>query len=128
MKPYNKPNIISAGTVMNTNITSPAQQVYNAFSFGIQITFTGTPTGSFKLQASCDQATDALSSGNYSGNNLPTHWTDIANSTFAVSAAGNVEWDYDMPGFNWVRVVYADSSGGSSTAVISSATLNVKGF
>ncbi len=67
MKPFNLPNIIPVNTVMNATINSQAVQVYNAFSFGIQIVFTGTPTGSFKLQASCDSAINALGSGNYSG-------------------------------------------------------------
>lgn len=128
MKPYNEPNIIPVNTVMNATINSMAVQVYNAISFGIQVFFTGTPTGNFKLQASCDSAINAISSGNYSGTNLPTNWTDVANSTFTVSAAGNVEWDYDAPGFNWVRVVYTDTSSGTSTAIITSSTANIKGF
>lgn len=128
MKPYNKPNIFPAGTVMNINLIGPAIQVYNVFVFGIQIVFTGTPTGTFKLQASCDQATDATASGNYSSINLPTHWTDVKDSSFVVSAAGDVEWNYSEPGFNWIRVVYTDSSSGASTAIITSATFNGKGF
>jgi hypothetical protein len=37
-------------------------------------------------------------------------------------------WDYYGPGFNWVRVQYTDTSGGSSTAVIATATFNGKSF
>ncbi len=129
MKPYNQRNIIPAGTVMNTTINSSAIEVYNSFSFGIQIFFSGTPTGSFKLQASCDLAYSGIPSSTGSGLNADAkNWTDVANSTFTVTAAGNVEWDYDAPGFNWIRVVYTDTSGGSSTAIITSSTLNSKGF
>lgn len=128
LKPYNIPNIIPASTVMNATINSQPIQVYNVVNYSIQITFTGTPTGTFKLQASADQASNAVSSGNYSGTNAPTHWTDITNSSFSVAAAGNVMWNVDDPGYNWVRVVYTDASGGASTALIASATFNGKGI
>ena len=101
MKPYNIRNIIPAGTVMSTNITSKAIETYNSFSFGIQIFFTGTsPAGSFKLQSSCDPAYAGLPSSAGSGLNVDAiNWTDVANSTFTISAAGNVEWNYDSPGY-----------------------------
>jgi len=121
MKPYNRQNIIPASTVMNTTINSTPIQVYNCFVYAIQIVFTGTPTGGFKLQSSNDPAFSSQPG-------YPANWTDIANSTFTVSAAGNVEWNVEQVGYNWVRVVYTDSSGGTSTAVVSSATFNGKGF
>jgi hypothetical protein len=123
-------NIIPAGTVMNTTLTSTVnangqspvlQKIYN---FSIQITFTGTPTGSFKLQASSDPWPPQ--NPNYAPKDAPLNWTDVANSTFIVTAAGNVMWDYSMCGFNSVRVVYTDTSGGTSTATITSATFNGK--
>ncbi len=54
----------------------------------------------------------------------PTHWSDIADSSFAVSAAGDVMWGYANRGFTYVRVVYTDGSSGMSTAVITSAVYN----
>ena len=125
MKFYNVPNIIPANTVMNTTIDSKPMQLLDSFIFNIQIFFTGTPTGTFKLQSSTDPAAASVAGGQIT--NLPTNWTDVANSSFSVSAAGNVSWDYSWPGFNWVRVVYTDGSSGSSTAVITSATFNAKG-
>lgn len=129
MKVANIPNMIRAGTVLNAIITSVAQQVYNSFGFSAQVFFTGTPSGSFHLEASDDPAAQAISTGNYaSAVTAPTNWSTIANSTFVVSAAGNVMWDYDQPGFNWFRIVYVDGSSGASTAVIASATGNIKGI
>lgn len=121
MKPFNIPNIIPASTRMNATINSSAIQVYNAFNFSIQIFFTGTPTGSFKLQASSDPAFSGIP-------NEPTNWTDVTDSPFAVSAAGNVMWNYAYPGFNWIRVVYSDTSSGVSTAIITSSVFNGKGI
>ena len=119
MRVNNIQNIIAASTRMNATINSAAVQLNQVFSFSIQVFFTGTPTGSFKLQASCDAN---------SGNNNPINWTDVANSSFSVSAAGNVQWDYSTPGFNWVRVVYSDGSSAASTAIITTATANIKGI
>lgn len=128
LKPYNIPNIIPASTVLNATRNSIPIQVYNVYNFAIQIFFTGTPTGSFKLQSSCDSAQNAIASGNYTAPNIPTHWTDVANSTFTVVASGDVEWNFDAPGFNWVRVVYTDTSGGASTAIVVSSVFNGKGI
>lgn len=128
LKPYNIPNIIPANTVLNATRNSQAIQVYNVLNYAIQIVFTGTPTGNFKLQASNDSAINAIASGNYLPPNAPVNWTDIANSTFTVSAAGSVMWNFDDPGYNWVRVVYTDTSGGTSTAIITSSVFNGKGI
>ena len=44
MQQYNKPNIIPAGTVMNTTINSQPMQLQNMLGYAIQVFFTGTPT------------------------------------------------------------------------------------
>jgi len=129
MKTYNINNasqnpLIPINQVMNTTINSNPIPLQDTYIFSIQIVFTGTPTGSFKLQESCDPVSLATATGLQTG--LPTRWTDIANSSFTVSAAGNVGWNFQFPGYNWVRIVYTDSSSGSSTAVITSTTFNGK--
>lgn len=123
MKFFNKPNIIPVGTVMNSSFNSAVVPLTNVFNYAIQIVFTGTPTGNFTLQSSCDTDTPA---NLINPNNM--NWTTIANSSFTVTAAGNVEWNVDGAGYTWVRVVYTDTSGGTSTAVVTSATFNGKGF
>lgn len=126
----NVPNIIPAGTVMNATINSLAMQLQDIYGYAIQIAFTGTPTGSFKLQASADPVTKA--SQVFGGNGVvtytPANWTDIDNSTQEVTVAGNVIWNYTgLAGYNYVRVVYTDSSSGDSTAIITVAQYNGKG-
>jgi hypothetical protein len=121
MKIYNKPLTLS-GTVMNTTITSQPQELTQMFGYSIQVVFTGTPTGTFKLQASSDPQ------GNLPGAAGPTHWSDITGSPYAVSAAGNYMWNVFDVMYNYVRLVYTDASGGASTAVITFAVLNGKGM
>lgn len=127
---YNK-TIIPASTRMNATINSLAMQLENMLGFAIQIVFTGTPTGSFKLQTSCDQVSKQreVIGANGAITFSVTNWSDVANSTFTVTAAGDVFWNYDeTPNWTFVRVVYTDSSSGSSAAIITSATINAKGF
>lgn len=127
---YNK-TIIPASTRMNATINSLAMQLENMLGFAIQIVFTGTPTGSFKLQTSCDQVSKQreVIGANGAITFSVTNWSDVANSTFTVTAAGDVFWNYDeTPNWSFVRVVYTDSSSGSSAAIITSATINAKGF
>lgn len=128
---YNSLNIIPAGTVMNTTINSQAMQLKDMVSYAIQVFFTGTPTGSFKLQGSNDRVTqaDQVVGANGVVTYTPVHWSDVVNSTFTVTAAGDCFWDFwAIPGYNFVRVVYTDGSSGDSTAIITSAVFNAKGI
>lgn len=105
-------------------------QLENMILYSIQIVFNDTPTGSFKLQSSCDPVTAAnlVMGANGVVTYVPTNWTDIMNSTFSITTSGNVQWNVRDIGYNYVRVVYTDGSGGTSTSVITSAIFNGKGI
>lgn len=131
MKVYNIPiaTVQSASPVpihMNANFASFALQCYNIFGYSIQVEYTGTPTGTFKLQCSSDPVPQGSSSDPLTGG-TPTNWTDIANSSVAVVAAGNYAWNVSDVMYNWVRLVYTDTSGGTSTATFN-ARYNGKGI
>lgn len=115
-------NLMPVGTVLNTTRNGTASSLQKIYNFSIQIVFTGTPTGSFKLQGS----DDPYDIPNNTNAHAPTNWSDIADSTFSVTAAGKVMWNYSMCGFNYVRPVYTDSSSGASTAVITVSSFNGK--
>ena len=115
-------NIIPKGTVMNGTITSLACSLQKMYNFSITVIFTGTPNGSFKLQMSNDE----YFIPNNTNPNVPVNWQDIAYSTFIVTAAGSVTWDYGTCGFNYVRVIYLDASDGVSTAQITASQFNGK--
>lgn len=123
-------NIIPASTIMNATLTSAAMQCLNMAGYSIQIVFTGTPTGTFKLQASCDPVPrqSQVVGSNGAVTYTPTNWTDVKDSTFTVSAAGNVQWNVREVFYNYVQVIYTDTSSGSSTAIITNATFNAKGI
>lgn len=129
MNTYTTLNIIPKNTVMNTTLHSLAMQLQDMVDFSIQIVFTGTPTGSFYLEASCDPVPPQTLTPGANGSIVftPTNWSTVANSSFSVAAAGNVQWNYRDAGYTFVRASYTDSSGGVSTAVITSAVMNGKG-
>lgn len=122
---YNYQNIIPVGTVMNKNITSKVMQLQNGMFYNIQIVYTGTPTGTFKLQASSDNSATMTAAGQFPY--TPVNWTDVLNSSQAVVNAGSTMWNVEWASYNFIRVVYTDGSSGASTAVITVSTMNVKG-
>lgn len=122
---YNKPFIIPKGTVMNTNLTSLAMPLQNQMFYNIQIAYTGTPTGVFSLQGSSDNSATMTAADQVPY--TPINWTTITGTNQSVSAAGSIMWNVEFASYNFVQVIYADGSGGTSTAVITCATMNVKG-
>lgn len=108
---------------MNASINGPATPLLNMFGFSIQAEFTGgAPAGTISLQGSSDMV-------NKADPNLiqPTNWTTILNSPQTISSTGNFMWNVHDVEYNWVRIVYVDSSGGTSTALLT-ATFNGKGI
>ena len=130
MQSYTIPDIIAPGTVMNTNLSSQPYPVDRTYTGAIQVFFTGTPTGTFSLMGSCDPASKeriGTVNANYTtGPNAPVNFTLIANSNQAVTAAGDIMWNIQDLGYNWIKLVYTDTSGGLSTAVLTVATFNSK--
>jgi hypothetical protein len=125
MKVYNYQ--FATATVLNTNINFAPLEINQLYGYAIQAVITGTPTGVFKLQCSADPNSHNSANGAYSGAaTAPTNWTDIASSSFTVTASGTCAWNVTSGMYNWVRMVYTDSSSGSSTATVA-ATFNGKG-
>lgn len=82
------------------------------YTFSIQLVFTGTPAGTFKLQASNDPGSE--DSEGPAGYPNVDNWTDIEGSDQIIAAAGNHMWTVDSSGYNWVRVVWTASGPGTS--------------
>ena len=124
MRVYNKQ--LTTNQVLNVNSTSPASALKSIFMYAMAANFTGSATGSIKLQASNDPETnDTPPSGIPFP--APTNWADIANSTFAiVPGMTEVLWNVRDVAYNYVRVVYTDGSGGTSTATMN-IVINGKG-
>lgn len=91
--------------------------------YSIQLVFTGTPDGVFKLQCSNDQGhPNAQSKAEQSADVV--NWTDIAGSSQIVTDAGDLTYNSENVGYLWVRVVWVYNA---STGTLSSVRANVKG-
>lgn len=102
------------GTDMTSTILSESVWLENMANAAIQIVFTGTPNGTFKLQASCDEP-----SKNVPAKSTPQNWTDVVDSSQAVVAAGNHIYEMQNIGYTFVRVVWTDTSSGSPSTITS---------
>jgi hypothetical protein len=120
VKLYNKKIVDNAA--MSADIESVAYNVQQLLGYAIQAVFIGTPTGTLKLQASCDPATAITPGGS-----PVSDWTDIADSSHAISIEGDFMWNVSDVMYNWVRLVYTDASGGTSDGVLN-VIINAKGF
>lgn len=116
--------LIVKNAVMNANINSPAVPLVNIFGYAIQAVYTGTPNGVLKLQASADSFPYAQVSPQPP---TPQNWTDITGTSQTISSSGIFMWNIDGAYYNYVRLVFTDSSGGTSTAVLN-VTVNCKGI
>lgn len=118
----NNAKLFLPGTILNQNLFGTFISLQTAFNFSIQIFFSGTPNGLFFLQGSDDPFLIPTSSAT----TVPIHWSNVANSVLSVAAPGDVLWNYRMAGFDFVRPVFTDLSGGTSTAQITFSSFNGK--
>lgn len=107
---------------MTASLSSEAVYVGQAFNSCIIVVWTGTPTGTLKLQASLDLGhpnaqTEAERAADVS------NWADIPSKTTSISAAGNVLYELPDVAYNFVRLVYTASS---SAGTITSARIGIR--
>ncbi len=117
----------SGSVSLATSANLKATYLGHICNYAIQLVFTGTPAGSFKLQCSNDPAHPASASSAQQVSGI-TNWTDIADSSQVISAAGNHAWNIENAGYAWVRVVWTASGVGSGTPTLTVARNHVKGI
>lgn len=106
---------IVTNSIMNATITSPAVPLKNIFMYSIAAIVSGTPNGSFSLQASNDPETNDTVRPIQPA---PINWVTVAGSTFALTTAGETLINVTDVAYNYVRAIYIDSSGGTATSTL----------
>lgn len=108
-------NLITAQS-MGASITSPIVEVRLQDNIGIQLDWTGTPTGTFDVQISSNHLQDI--NGNVQ---VPGTWVSLPLSP-AITASGSADTAYidlNQQSAQYMRIVYTRTSGtGSLTAVV----------
>jgi hypothetical protein len=125
MRTFNKK--IATAVPLNANYNSPYVQLKNIYTYTMSAIITGTPNGTVQIQASNDPETNDTQTntptvlGQSLGNPpsiAPVNWVTISGSPFIVTSSGEQMWNVNAVGYNYVRVQYIDSSGGTSTATM----------
>ena len=118
----NKIAAVNDGTHLTMTYPLPSApdsggEVRGFYTYAMAAIVSGTPTGAIKLQASNDPETNDTMPGGIP-QPAPVNWVDVANSSFTLTSAGETMWNVNAVGYNYVRVVYTDGSGGTSTATV----------
>ncbi len=106
-----------------TVLTSLPSNIKYKDSVAVQLSWTGTPTGTFAVQGSVDYNPGQPQSG---GGQNAGHWTAIPLSPppIASGSADQILMNLDQLAFPWIRVVYTNVSGtGVLTGYISAKSL-----
>lgn len=93
--------ILSAGDMSQASLTSLNISLNQLSSVSIQCVFTGAPSGTIKLQFSVDATT----------------WTDDADSSYTIAAAGDLMYLVNKMPAQYVRSVYTKSGGTGSLTI-----------
>jgi hypothetical protein len=120
-------DITLSGTSMAVDITSDPIWLGHIANYSIQIVFTGTPDGVFKLQLSNDEGNPSAAKEADRDFGI-VNWTSIGGSSQIISAAGDLSYQVENAGYRWVRLVWEATSAGSGTPTITSCRFNVKGI
>lgn len=107
----------------SVSFVTPATSLEYQLGVSFQVVITGTPVGTLDLQGSNDFGT-VKPAGPDQGNPGVVNWTDIANSSAAVSGAGTVTWNFNGVFYKWIRVNYIAVSGTGTMTI----RVNTKGF
>lgn len=108
---------LAVATTFNTNPINMSN--HEGFSVLITVPATGTPNGTFKIQASNDPGKSILGQVDYTS---ITNWVDIASGgdrivSVAVAGATGVFLMDPLAMYKWVRVVYTRTSGSITPTV-----------
>lgn len=120
MKANNK-DLLETSPGVHTNLTLGETRNLAAIPMGdnvdasVQLVWTGTPAGNFKLQVSNDPV-----------NTTPANWTDVANTETTVSAAGSLVFEFPDCTVEHLRVVYT-ATGAGTAPVLTVARAKTKG-
>ncbi len=117
-----KPNLrlfanIVAGDMSQATVTSTVTNVQQLDNIGIQLSWTGSPVGTFAIQVSADHAQDTEGNVTAAGQWTPlvTSYLLSGNVTVAASiptsAGSPIYVDITQVSAPWVRVVYTKGSG-----------------
>jgi hypothetical protein len=118
--------IITAGAMASTNtLTSKVTNIQYLDDCGLQLDWSGSPTGTFQVEVSANYAADLNGNVTNSGTWIPltfSYWngtTTVTATAIPTSVGTPIYIDMALLSAPWIRVQYTNSaSTGTLTAVI----------
>lgn len=101
---------------MTGSLTGTVTNINNLDNVGIQLNWTGSPTGTFSVQVSADYAQDTNGNVTNTGHWVSlilTYWNGSAFTTTATvpaSVGSPIFLDLDLLSAPWIRVIYTTAS------------------
>lgn len=102
-------SLISGAIDLSSDWASNAILLDHVVDYSIQLKFSGSPSGTFKLQISNDLGNTAGQTIAQQSAGVST-WTTLVGSAQAIIAAGTHAWDITNAGHNWVRIIWTSSA------------------
>lgn len=102
MRFASKPLSFSPSSALTASLTSDVCDVRTEVVYSVQASWSGTPTGTLKLQLSNDATT----------------WTDGPSPQTLSGAAGSYLWDTVQTGVGYVRLAYTFTSGTGTLSAV----------
>lgn len=105
--------------------TSDPVYVNQMWAVALQLIFTGTPAGNFKIQFSNDPGDPTAASAAVAATGV-VDWTDVPSPTaVTVSAAGGLGINLTDMAYVWIRLVWT-ATGAGTAPVLTVARYNAK--
>ena len=102
---------------MSSSIISAVTNIQFLDNVGIQLNFSGSPTGNFQVQISADYVQDDEGNVVVAGSWIPLVLTYLSGSTFTssvnvpTSVGSPIALDLNQLSFPWIRIAYISTSG-----------------
>lgn len=111
---------------MSANITSPVTEIRYLDDIGIQLNWTGSPTGTFAVQVSADYSVDTVGGGTVLN---PGNWISVAlsylvagipttSTTIPTSVGSPIYIDLQQLSAPYIRIIYVGTGVGVLDAYI----------
>jgi len=114
-------DILGGTTSMADDINGTPIDISHLNNVAVHLVWTGTPTGTWRLQVSNDKVPAGVDKNSIAYSNLT--WID-ADTQAGGGAAGSKLFTLTNTGAKWVTVMWDDTSG---TGTVTTATMHAKG-
>lgn len=110
---------------MASSITSPVTNIEFLDNIGVQLNFTGSPSGNFQVQLSIDYNQDNNGNVISAGNWTPIYFSDprIAGTNIPPALGSPIYLDLNQLSAPWIRIVYTGGGSGTLNAFIAAKML-----